>query len=406
MLTQSSKLNHLLRILWQSPVFGDSFPQENEQTFFEQFNRMYPAFIEKITPILKVGIPEASEPEIQTIIGQLAPKSLAFCAAISAGEIENLEYLSKASVAISISYWADQNIDRGDEAMLSAVQYINHRNVPGEMPDAEVFLARLEALHHIQDLAQQITSLNKDLPYVLQAIERDVLGNQATMRNLSHKFIENPAEDFWLMHAQEVAQSMIDGSGLMSAVAIIYAIYHRHQPNLPSLDEIYAQTTLMKLVRETFNPAVRIFDDAGDSRTDMGKDANWGIFNLNIINQAHPRLTSLFLNASGISEGHPLREESLAAFARPLTERRIMLTELYLNLARQRVNELPTPLWKRYGVFLTLCKRTLEAGFVNILGDVFLSETTQLSDFDTQFMKLVLPNAPLSSWQEVTHACE
>lgn len=394
MLTQSHKLNHLLRILWQSPVFNDSFPQEGQgYPIQEQFQAIYPPFIKILSPILQKSIPDMPN-TIDETINQIAPKSIAFCASISAGEIENPEYLSKAAATISISYWADQSMDRGDEAMFAAVQYLNHRHVPGDMLESDVFLARLEALRHIQDLAQQITPLNKDLPYVLQAIERDVLGNQAAMRNLSHKFMKNPAEDFWLMHAQEVAQSMIDGSGLMSAAAIIYAIYHRYQPDLPSLDEIYAQPALMKLVRETFNPAVRIFDDAGDSRTDMGEDTNWGVFNLNIVNQAHPRLTSLFLNASGIPERHPLREKSLAAFARPLTERRIMLAEIYLNLTRQRVHELPVSLWKRYGVFLTLCKRTLEAGFVNILGDVFLSETTQLSDYDASLLKLISPDSP------------
>lgn len=402
MLTQSRKLNCLLRILWQNPVFGDSFPKKGlESSVPEQFQTIYPSFIETLSPILQKGIPETPNAVNETI-AQIAPKSIAFCASISAGEIENPEYLSKAAAAISISYWADQSMDRDDKAMLAAVQYLNHRNVSGEMPEAENFLARLEALRHIRRLAQEITPLNEDLPYVLQAIERDVLGNQASMRNLSQKFIKKPAEDFWLMHAQEVAQVMIDGSGLMSAVAVIYAIYRRYRTELPSLDEIYAQPTLMKLVRETFNPAVRIFDDVGDSRTDTGEDANWGVFNLNIINQAHPRLIDVFLNASGIPDGHPLREKSLAAFARPLTERRITLAEIYLDLARQRVANLPAPLWKRYEVFLKLCKRTLEAGFVNILGDVFLSETTPLSDFDAQSLKLVTSDQRLSSWQEVT----
>lgn len=401
MLTQSRKLNCLLRILWQSPVFGNSFPQDDHASpVWDQFQAIYPSFVNIVTPILRKGIPDMQD-SVKETIDQIAPKSIAFCASISAGEIENIDYLSKAAAAISISYWADQSMDRDDEAMLAAVQYLNHRHVPGDMLESDVFLARLEALRYIKRLSQQITPRSENLPYVLQAIERDVLGNQAAMRSLSHKYIRSAAEDFWLMHAKEVAQVMIDGSGLMSAVAIIYAIYHRYRPGLPSLDEIYTQPALMHLVRETFNPAVRIFDDAGDSLTDMGEDANWGVFNLNIINQANPRLTEAFLSASGIAEGHPLWEEFLAAFAQPLHERRITLAKIYLDLARERVNELPAQLWERYRVFLSICKRTLEAGFVNILGDVFLSETSQLSDFDAPLLRLIMPDAPLSAWQEV-----
>lgn len=285
--------------------------------------------------------------------------------------------------------------------MLTVVQYLNHKSIGKDVSAPREFSRRLEALRHIKRLASQITNSPDDLPYVLQAIEHDVLGNQAEMCILSRNFLESPVEQFWDAHAKEVAQTMIDCSGLMSAVAIIYAIYRRRQPDLPSLDEIYSHPELMRLVRGTFNSAVRIFDDAGDCETDKGKDAEWGGFNLNIFNQLYPKLLREFLDYSEISENHPLRAEALASFALPLSESRAVVSQLFLNIVRQRVAALPEPLWEHYGLFLALCKRTLEAGFVNALGDVFLSENTSLSTFEEGFLKLLAPEFDLfSSWQE------
>jgi len=402
MSAQSRKLVYLLRILWKSPVFGDSFPKDGDEiSIMTQFNSMYPYFVKTVLPILKQGLAEEASDKLTSTIEQIAPKSIAFCAAISAGEIQNMEHLSNAAAAISISYWADQSMDRGDELMLAAVQYLNHRSIGGAMAVSKEFGVRLEALRHIKRLASQITSFPDDLPCVLQAIERDVLGNQAEMCLLSHQFLESPAEHFWDVHANDVAQTTIDCSGLMSAVAIVYAIYRRSQPDLPSLDEIYSHPELMRLVRGTFNAAVRVFDDAGDWEIDTGKYAEWGEFNLNIFNQPHPKLLRAFLDYSEISENYPLRAEALAAFALPTSESRVAVSQLFLNITRQQVAALPASLWEHYTLFLTLCKRTLEAGFVNALGDVFLSENTSLSTFEEGFLKLLAPEFDSSLfWQE------
>ncbi|RPI88815.1 MAG: hypothetical protein EHM40_22035, partial [Chloroflexi bacterium] len=364
-----------------------------------QFDSMYPYFVKTVLPILKQGLPDEDSDRLTAIIEQIAPKSIAFCAAISAGEIQNMEHLSSAAAAISISYWADQSMDRGDPWMLAAVRYLNHKRIGGALAASREFSLRLESLRHIKRLASQITHFPDDLPYVLQAIERDVLGNQAEMCLLSHKFLESSEEHFWDVHAKDVAQTMIDCSGLMSAVAIIYAIYRRRQPGLPSLDEIYSQPELMRLVRETFNSAVRVFDDAGDWETDLGKHAEWGQFNLNIFNQPHPKLLRAFLDYSGISENHSLHAAALTSFALPPAESRLAVSQLFLDITRQQVAALPASIWEHYSLFLTLCKRTLEAGFVNALGDVFLSESTSLSTFDDGFLKLLTPDLhSISSW--------
>lgn len=392
--TQSHKLAYLIDILWKSPVFENSFPKSNgkENPAMTQFKAIYPSFLKTVLPILKKGMPNAKKEVLNSIVEEIAPKSIAFCASISAGEIKNKEDLSYAAVAISLSYWADQSMDRGDDMMFSSVQYLNHQNIATKTSDSAIFQARLTALQHIQNLARQIT-LPEDLPYVQQAIERDVLGLQAKMRILSQKFKESQANFFWVAHAEEVAQTMTDCSGLMSAVSIIYALYRKNDPKLPSLNEIYSHPKLMQLIRGTFNPAVRVFDDAGDYYTDTGQDSNWGDFNLNIFNQAHPVLLKAFLNYSHISENDPIYAEFFSAFSLPISGSRIAVSTLYLKLVRERVNALSPSLIKNFSLFITLSKRTLEAGFVNILGDVFLSENSRLSALDIAFFKLLVPDS-------------
>ena len=392
-LTQSRKLLYLVRLMWRSPVFGDSFPAAAYHNMFSQSDLISSHFMQSLTPILRGGMPDVTDDEVNAIVGQVAPKSLAFCASISAGEIQNVEHLSSAAIAIAISYWADQSMDRGDMAMLSVVEYLNHKNINNSTADLDELAPRLEALRNIKHYARQVTESPKDLPYVLLAIERDVLGNQAEMRSLSHKFIESPTSNFWNTYAAETAQKMIDGSGLMSAVAIIYALYKQQQPDLPSLEEIYGHMDLMRLVRGPFNSAVRVFDDAGDWRIDTGEDLNWGVFNINIFNQSHPKLVKAFLDYSGIREDQLIYTEILSAFSLPTSVSRPLVVQHYLKFVRQQIAEIPSPLWERYQVFFTLVKRTLEAGFINAVGDIFLSESAGPTTLESDLLKLIAPDA-------------
>jgi len=391
-LMQSNKLAYLIRHLWKSPVFGDSFPKDmDEKSALAQFEAIYPHFVQTIRPILKKGLPDTSEEEMNGLIREIAPKSIAFCASTSAGEVQSVEQLSDAAVAIALSYWADQSMDRGDEWMLAAVQYLNHKSISSKKLASEELQNRLEALRYIQRLAGRIT-LPEDFPYVQQAIERDALGNQAEMKIFSRQYSSSEEANFWQIRAEEVAKTMIDCSGLLSAVSGIYAIYRRRRPELPSLNAIYSHPLLMQLVRGTINPAVRIFDDAGDCYIDMGKDASMGEFNLNIFNQPASALLEAFLDYSEIPDGHPLREKLLSAFGLSLSERRIAVSGIYLALMRDRLTKFSSELWDEYRTFLTLCKRTLEAGFVNIIGDAFLAEDIPLQEHELELFNLVMPN--------------
>ncbi len=384
--THEDKLRYLLSLLWKSPVFGDSFPPNlNQDRLIEQFQAMKPEFYRQVFPILRAGMPEASEAQVNEIIAQIGPKSLAFCAATAAGEITDTQRLLLATIAIALSYWADQSMDRGDTWMLAAVKYLNEQEVNHDTLSAPLFQARLHALKNIELIVTEVNPSDSIAPFVLRAIQHDVLANQARMCVLGQSISKNDAHI--TNFDEEIADTLIGCSGLMSATTAVYATYDIVY-DLPDLQEIYTHPYLGRLINETFNPAVRIFDDVGDCFADSGQDPAWGMFNINIVNQNHPRLVEAFLRHSGLTPSDPRYYQALECFALPLQERRLALARFYRNLCRQRLQELPASLWERYRLFLTLAKRTLEAAFVNMFGDVFLAENTPFTLLDEELLSL------------------
>lgn len=389
MTASSQKLSTLLRLLWQNPVFGDSFAGRLEAEMMRLFEAVHISLKEVLLPLLRTGMPDASEEQVRQVFDEVAPKSVAFCAAISAGEISDVEALADAAAAIALSYWADQSMDRGDESMLRAVQILNGGGQLALSP-------QLQALEHIEGFTRKLALDVRDVPYVLRAIQRDVLGNQALLRQLSQVCLLDCSETFWQAQAEQVARLLVDCSGLMSAVSILYALYRRFWPALPSLAEIESEPALFAFIRQTCNPAVRIFDDAGDSRIDAGQQGQWGVFNLNVINQNHPLLVKHFLALSGLQPDDPDYAELEQAFFLPLQERRVLLVLLYRNLARRRLATLDIPTRQKYDVFLSLVKRTLEGAFVNLLGDIFLTEGVPADALEQEFLRALQTHQLLS----------
>jgi predicted component of type VI protein secretion system len=60
----------------------------------------------------------------------------------------------------------------------------------------------------------------------------------------------------------------------------------------------------------------------------------------------------------------------LAAFTSSTEADHAYILEVFLDLIRNRLEALPETVWKDYKVFLTIAKRTLEAAYVNFMGDL------------------------------------
>lgn len=389
----SQKLSYLLRLLWNSSIFGDSYPRTvYENKTIRQIEEIYACFLVKFRPILAEGMPQSTITELNEIIGQIAPKSVAFCAAISAGEIEDTERLCDAAMAIAITYWADQSMDRGDEATLAAIRHINLEMTNGgarahSLP-AQVG-ARLSTLRKIEHLAGMINEHSEDLPHILRAIYIDSLRNQARMRELSrHHFTGGENCDFWENYAEETALTSLKASGMMSSIALVYSVYRRAYPGIPSLANIYEEDELVRLIDGPFNGAIRVFDDFGDHQVDMGLDTQWGVFNLNLFNQPNAKFLSSFIQYSSVDDSKT-RGVLMESFSHTGISGRIQAAKTYIGLLREVFRNLPKPLWERYAVFLSLCKRTLEAGLVNIIGDMLLTDDRGIHIVEPEIMQLL-----------------
>ena len=391
----SQKLSYLLRLLWNNPIFGDSYPPVvYESSTLLQIKTIHADFVTKFRKILAEGMPHASLLELDETMNQIAPKSVAFCAAIAAGEIQDTDRLCNAAVAIAISYWADQTMDRGDEAMLAAVRHINNEIQKGEpctQPVSRQISSYLSALRQIKRLAGEINDHPEDLPYMLRAICVDVLSNQAHVRDLSRQYlITGDVSKYWDNHTEEIVRTVIANSGLMSAVTAIYIIYRYYQPDIPSLADIYQHPELSRLIAGPFNGAVRIFDDLGDRQIDLGQNPQWGIFNINLFNQPNAELLEGFIRSSGIEDAAQ-RDALMESFMRADAPGRMRVTKTYIHLLREKFESLPEGLLQKYAVFLDLCKRTLEAGLVNSLGDILLTEDKGFLMGESEILELVTP---------------
>lgn len=390
MTASSHKLRSLLRLLWQNPLFGDSFPASlDENKLLRLFDDVYARLVELLPPVLQQGMPEASPEQVRQIFDEIAPKSVAFCAAISAGEIENADSLAYAAAAIALSYWADQSIDRGDEAMIEAVQVLNGQRQAIEPQPDNLVACRLEGLRQIRYYSEKVNNSSEDLPFIVGVIQQSIPLDDVFLHSMSNLFLQNPIDSFWEDHAQEIAKRLINCAGFMSAGSILYALYRRSSLELSSLAEIVSDSILQEFIYETCNPAVRVFDDVGDAWSDSGENASWAVFSLNVINQNHPLLVKHFLTLSGIPENYQEYIEGISLFALPLQQRRIQVVVFYRDLVRQRLQKLPRLLWDKYALFLTLSKRILEASFVNLVGDAFLAENGILNSTDKIFLESV-----------------
>jgi hypothetical protein len=394
---QSSTLLRLLQLTWRSPVFGDAYPATiltRTSAITQQIEEVHVRFLARLEPILKQGMPYASAAEVQEIMRQIAPKSTAFCSAIAAGEIRDVERLCAAAVSIALVYWADQGMDRGDEAMLAAVRSLNgngSHSTNGHSANGSSNNGSAKSLHPlaqsrlaaVQRIHEEVTRLSRpeDTPVLLDCVFHETLQHEARMRELSQLYLVQASPVFWDTYADEIARLSIINGAFIYVTSAIYSIYRLHQqpgyPLLPPLVEIFNQPALMTVLRGAGNAAIRVFDDLGDRHIDQGQYPEWGEFYLNIFNQPDTRLVRSFLRQAGMDDEH-CRQSVLAAFRAGGRVSHTYITEVFKELVRDQLAQLPPPIWKRYRTFLTLSKRVIEAGYVNTLGDIALAGTAPL----------------------------
>ncbi len=377
----------LLRLTWNSPIFGNAYPltsPERDGRVMRQIEVVYEQLVRELKPILVEWMqPDVPETDVGEIIRQLGPKSTAFCSAIAAGEIDDIERLIAVGLSIALIYWADHSIDRGDAKMEAAVRLFAQpwlTKLPVVSADLPQALSRLSGLVVLEQVIRQL-SRPEDAPLLLEHVACEVLWREARVLELSRQYKAGDAEAFWATYALEMGEHVVKNGALIYVTGAVYAIYRQHYPQLPSLAEVFSQTAMMDVITGPCNAAIRVFDDLGDRSIDDGHDPRWGSFCLNLFNQPDTDWLRAIFQLARLEDQNIVRAV-LEAFQIGNKAGDAYIVSVFVDLVREQLAALPASVQTSYRVFLTLCMRVMEAGYVNTMGDIELSdERHKLQDY-------------------------
>jgi hypothetical protein len=366
----SSRLNDLLAVLWTSPVFDVGVSPALMTAAPEVIDRIYSQCVDQLDAALPLAWPELDAEARQGLINQLAPKSVAFCGALAAGEVDEVDRLSATAVAIALVYLADQTMDRGDEAMIQAIERVAGVTAPSATlaplsPKVARYLALLGVI--VEQVA--VMARPEDRFELLTCLMTDTLVREARVARLNAHYLRSDPDQFWQAHAAEVAELVVMNGGFVAVAAMIYSVCRWGQPALPPLAEVLPGLPPIAAALRAGSAACRIYDDVGDRIIDLGA-TRWGCFALNPCNQRDQRFLVALADAAGIQE-RSARQAWVAAFA---AEAHDVVLELTTQFVRQQYAAIPQPLAAHYRRFLTLTQRVVNAGRVNTVGDDQLVE--------------------------------
>jgi hypothetical protein len=381
--SMSANMQELLQMVWDSPVFGNAYAaitQDNLRVVLSQVEPMYLQFVYKFRAVLQEGLPYAQSDEIDRLIREIAPKSVAFCSAIAAGEVIDPDRLSSAALCISLVYWADQSMDRGDTAMLAAVRWLNqdYQGIEPAIPFEDLHHLVQSRVKALQWMERSIRHLSRpeDAPFIIQWAIKEGVANEARLFEVSREYLLRGKTAFWQELTDDAAKASIEDVGVILVSCIIYAIYRQHNPELPSLPEIFNNPEVIESLRGPCNAALRVFDDFGDIPIDDGQHPVWGDFCLNFFNQTAPIWIETFLKRAWIYDPETI-QSVLRAVQSGTRNDQVYVVGVFVEWVKSVLAALPGPLQSRYQVFITLAKRVVEAGYVNVIGDIELADNHQ-----------------------------
>lgn len=316
-------------------------------------------------------MPELDQQTIQKIASQeIIPKTIAFCPALTVGEIDDIPRLSAIATAVALMYWGDQTMDRGDEAVAQAIELL----ATPQPPTDPVVRARRGALTHIKALIDQL-ALPDDAPYVLACFYDQVLKHEVTLHRLSQEYLAAPDRQRFLAdHASLIAETTTISAGFPSIASSLYAIYRQHDTALPPLAHIYSSTAMTNLL-QVCNVVVRLWDELGDWQMDSGHDPRKGLFVINPLNEYHPAIVRRFCELAFIDDARQIRtlQEACANFHTDHQKYTPVILATLREHIRQYLLALDSRLSAPFGQYVTLCKRVMEIGYVNRIGDIALT---------------------------------
>jgi hypothetical protein len=390
------KLQQVLQACWRNPVFGDSYSSPITLTAVEQrMEALAHAFAAAFTPIVLRALPDVPLTTRTTFIREATLRVTGLCSVI-AMEIHDIERLTAASICYGLMSLGDSFLDRGDTAMEVAIHLLleEHAIPPPQLDSSigqmigsgryrarEVAGASLPAvgsapvqarLNALRQFDTQIAYLSRpeDAPVLVLTPCLSFFKHSLALRQVSRR-LRYAGQGFWEQCADSYVEHSIRNIQIFGEVGLIYALYRQAHPDLPSLVAIQRDAELMRVMDHTANAALRIFDDVGDQEVDAGATP-WSQPTFNLFHHPAPALIRAFLRFADIADDQRI-EVGIAAIQSGTREGDAAIVRLFVELIRQRLEQLPESIRRRHGTFLMLLKRIIESGYVNAMGDQALA---------------------------------
>jgi hypothetical protein len=371
----SNNLAKLLQTMWSSPVFGNAYNPAQLPHTINLVEATYLQFATKFRPILQQGLPHNRTEDIDKLVFEIAPKSVAFCSAI-ASDIWDPNRLSSATLCIALSYWADQYMDDGDVAMIAASewvvqQYLNPTTTSPFEQLHSIVKNRVRALWWIIKVVEEL-SLPEDKDILMHWVVKEGLGGSAKIADYNRNYLlMGDDNEFWQSYATETARVGVDGVGLILLTSLLYCIYRQHDSSLPALAEIFREPRLILPIKNAGGAAMRVFDDLGDRQTDDGHTPDWGGFCINLFNQPNPQRVRSFMHQAGIYDEEMI-DDIQSALASREPQNQVYVVQFFARWVKKEIERIPPGVKDKFATFLTLSTRVIEAGYINIIGDIAL----------------------------------
>lgn len=351
-----------------NPVFDDSFPEGkvDPQATLSRFGEVAGHYTLLLTKVVNEGSPDIAPERLRELVGGLMLTCVGFGAGLGE-EIEDREGLGTLAALIGVTGWANWlPTEDGDEAMPLAIDGLSGGSglhIPVHMTGR--VRARSRGLGYMEGFTTAILR-PEDVATSLGASHELVRHGMLAHRwSMQYKEARRTGQGWRFLNdahtSEEVARSLIVTGALPSAVAPLYGMYRHEYSDWPELAEVFGESEILEM-HQIANALIRCFDDEGDQDVDK-----WA-FSINLFNQPHDVLLGAFLRQAGV-DSPTLIKELTGAFvdARdPSAAERI--TSFFKVHIQERVSGLSPEVKRKYPGYITLCKRGVEAAYVNRVG--------------------------------------
>ncbi|NJO82018.1 MAG: hypothetical protein HC828_03965 [Blastochloris sp.] len=294
-MTPTDLLTHLLTQVRASPLFGTVYAAVPLSVLADRVQTLAQRFSPLLRATLAEGMPDVPEQRVDDLVGRITPRVVLVCALLAVEE-PLAEPLYQVALILALLYWADDCLDQGDAAMAASLQaWIARTTRPSN--DAP-----------IQTRMMVLASLDQRLTQLALPLDAAALAGMSIRPFLTHAYALhclrqratqiNPVV-FWQRYTQSFVVHVVESIQLPGTLFLLYALYRRRQPDLPSVADLATDSQLLPLLATLGNMVLRVCDDAGD----YDHDQQTGTLNM-FTHPQPPVLVAALWGAAGLPIDH------------------------------------------------------------------------------------------------------